>query len=301
MLIITTFIVLNLNLSASERFYALEDDRGRLLVNASHPEIHSYAGNSWLPMFLTADSTTSLTVDGITRDIDRNLSLSSHSLLEPSHLNVSESTESQVGIGPGSSLVSAYGSVSVIKETGRNHLLLGDEGDHHFNSTCQIGTSILVPLINASVPFLGSIRTTLNDEIQNWVPVTLEFHLFAEGVLFSVPQSFEDELERIMTDYEIEIGFRDSNETESVILNCFEEVLDLFPFVYFDIQGRNATGGTIVFSPEDYLRHDPEHNVCHFRYILSPDPQTPILINPIIFPGTNIRFTRDEMVICDSL
>ncbi len=258
-----------------------------------------------MPMFLTADSISSVTVDGISRVIERNLSLSSETSSDWVSSSLSELRESQLGIGPGSTLVSAYGSVSVIKETGRNHLVLGDEDNRNFNSTCYPDTAMHVPLINESVPFVGSIQTAyeLHESIDlpDWAPVTLEFHLFTEGILFSVPQSFEEEMDMIISDFELEMGFRDSNETDSVILNCSEEVLDLFPFVYLNIQGRNESGGTIVFSPEDYLRYDPDHNVCHFRYILSPDPETPILINPIIFPGTNIRFTRNEMVICDSI
>jgi hypothetical protein len=166
-----------------------------------------------------------------------------------------------------------------------------------------------ISLINTSVPFMGSLRVlnSIGDNIlsSSELPVSLSYQEFSEGVLFSVPPEFEDLVDAILLQNHISMGFETSAETgdvtETFITSCNPDLLNIFPTIVVYLSGSDGLSGSIVFHPEDYIRLDAARNTCHFKYILGPDRDTPMLMNPVLFPGVNARFTRDAMYLCDSI
>jgi len=277
------------------------DLNGRLVVNGTYGPLLAATQSTWMPLLLTADSQSLLVPGDSSPGSTANLGLSSFVPESPVLVQITSTHQPHLGVGPRSQLVSAYGSVSVLKNGGDLNLVIGANEVHNFTDTCVPESCATIQLNNDSIPFIGSIRgisDMLPEEPVYENEVSMSFHFFKEAVLFSIPSSIQDQIEHIIITNDIDLRFR--NEDESYISGCTREIMDLFPTIELLIEGNHNSKVVLRFTGEDYLRFDPDSYSCYFKYVLSPDPETPILINPILFPNINVRFTQDAMELCDA-
>ena len=287
--------------STGLEFKLERDIRGRVIANGTLFNRVPGSETSWFPVFVTADSKAILTQANTAGGRTDQLGINSFQQVPRRPILVDANQQSQLGIGPTSQMVSIHGSSSVIKKRGDLKLLLGDTTSTQFNRSCVPESLFSISLSNNSTPLIGSMRAIspiYSDSPFYANQVSLSFELFTEAVLFSIPSSIQDQMDELLYDYDIDLAYPDGDE--SVISNCSAEVMSLYPTIVLSIEGDNRTNGTIVFSPDDYLRFDPVSCNCYFKYVVSTDPDTPILINPILFPGINVRFTNDAIQLCDA-
>ena len=238
-------------------------------------------GDAFLHLGVSAESNYSIgTIGRLVMDpVDRDIETLSFS-------------DGAVFIGPRTGLVSYYNSVDFIWNTANNEnkLILNSSLDW-FNTTACYPDSTL------SVPITG-------DELR------IRNHVTYMGIDITEVGNFElDHIFPVMTDVslavfnQIAIGLHEAG----VPFDLFREIVprffgnctavrELLPPITLGFET-----GYIVFHPDEYTEMVGQD---HCRLLIHAPIRTfssgPHRMNPLTFKGLNVRFTRNEMIFCES-
>jgi hypothetical protein len=223
----------------------------------------------------------------------------------PEHHLLQANNLSQLVIGPGSSLLTNEGPISVIRNVSSNsdgQLILRDVDATNFNFSCHEESILRIPfaLIDNEIGY-GFVNLTYSvvfpHSPSHGSPARIVDRpdrptVFSAilPVFVDLPESLCYEIDRIILD----------NTSQDGGNNCDREsLIERLPqiVIYFPPPNRDA----LVLYPEDYVIYDETEGTCHFLINHVDEDAATLRFNPLIIPGVNLHVTSDHIQICDSV
>jgi hypothetical protein len=199
------------------------------------------------------------------------------------------SAVSYIGIGPSGELTQRVGSVAVLKgEDNRAELVLA--------STRESFIAQCIPDTLVSMNLFADSRVTPKMNVGG-VEVsfgTREMRIDNGRHLFSVPRAM---FERIMESIAVAgANLQEGALTTGSFSECSPDILPHLSTITLTL----ASGGSLVYYPEDYVEFNGADNTCQLLIFRSPRDEL-VMFNPMKLQNTNLRVTRDgEWTFCDS-
>jgi hypothetical protein len=206
----------------------------------------------------------------------------------------------RLGIGPGSALVRNIGSVDVIWQMAGSAdqpvaLVLNSSLDWFNSVACTPETVITIP---ASLQYDVGVSASVGDRNYTIQDVYVVAGSDLIDLIAEIPQRLWLAILRKLANFGVSVNMRRSQPSRT-FSNCQEIRRNLPPIDF------TFSAGTLTLYPQDYIRMVDSDDHCEIlldsREIGSVRVSTaPLRINPILFKGTNVRFTNDQMSFCES-
>ena len=283
------------------------NDNGIPIVNVSLPqismnELFSFAlkpkGSSWIMVETWGDDgPVEQTVPIILNFPHTNPEISFTEpelyLALPGHVSPDSESVSvasrEIGIGPGSSLVEAFGSVNFLRNN--QQLILNDTDASVFQANCAPDSVFRTSFVDFGIRADWVMTVDMGD--WNPRPFRATTWMTNDREILHVPA---DNLEMV---FEI-IG---PNWVDQRIMNC-ENVIRRLPRIVLSILesfgASEIVAGQLVLYPEDYTRMEPDGS-CTLLIGTQVAMPNRARFNPLLVPNVNVRFTNSEIFVCDSI
>ena len=194
-----------------------------------------------------------------------------------------------VGIGPGSSLLESYGSISVLKNS--LQLIFGDNDLRVFNASCVEETIARLPFTHLSGLYTADIQYKSR---RGNSAVSISGLVTGLGDVMTVPASIGLDIVRTI----LSTGAVRLASDSFIFTPCdCDRLLGILPSIEFHV---NETGASIVVFPDDFMLFDVEGDQCSFKYAIEGEYDQSMTFNPLMIPNVNVHIRNDEVIFCDS-
>ena len=205
-----------------------------------------------------------------------------------------------VGIGPGSTPIDTYGTISMIRNgtTSGQMIFAGDF--LAFNESCVSGSVLRIPYNYTAHNAIHLIRLTFRLSFANRVITTDSTGPAGFGGnsrIATLPYAFAVEISRLL----VRSGASQVETNVYSFRNCNRDILlGRLPDLVLGI-GENS--GELVLGPEDYIHFDRREfeNQCWFKFGVESVNTHVWLFNPLVIASVNVHITNGELFICDSV
>lgn len=211
---------------------------------------------------------------------------------------------SSIGIGPGSSLVSQFGSTSLIRwlnQTSRERaaaLVTGVNESEFVSHFCVAGSSMSIPV--QDVRNFGHTSTVVGAQVSilaGHYSAPLRAIISANRELMRLPVSLLQQIHAYM-----EGNFSVDQTTRAPYFTNCSAIRATLPAIWVSFTNEaNSVLGILVVHPDEYTRpaHDAFNN-DRCELLITSSEGADMFINLLRIPDINIRSSNHQITICDS-
>ena len=183
-----------------------------------------------------------------------------------------------------------------------NYFILNISLDEFVNSSCVDETSVRIPISPNGLSryredeFDGRMGTNDTSLPQFQARYTFWDSRTTRAVL-SLPTEYVDRIVATLSNFGA-LGapyMSDDNIQNWRMTNCYREWFIHLPYIHIWLMD----GSLVILSPENYIDHDTENNICDFL-VQSSDSFGRFYFNPFLIKGLNFRISENYLDICDS-
>ena len=182
-----------------------------------------------------------------------------------------------------------------------NHVILNQSRDEFENTVCINESLIRIPILANrdsqlwEDEFYGSIGTS-NDSLPYSQELRFSFWPApTRAGVVSLPTEYIDEIFNTLSRLGAVRTSYSNNRQGWILSNCNLEFLAHLPEIYIWL----LDGSVVVLSPEDYVDHQAERNMC-VLLVRRPDSFGHYYFNPLLIKGLNFQISQNYLDICDS-
>jgi len=205
-------------------------------------------------------------------------------------------TQSNIGIGPGSDLLRVGGPIDFVRQSTFGGFLRLEGTEQEFiNNDCLPDSSMRMQTVLTEVDSIGRITPRVDTRISvsiggNVIATDSVSLVGLEGCILIIPIGLLADIFAVLPPTGDRVGYR------TVFTDC-AQTRQRLPIITLTF-----TAGGLRLFPEDYTRRTAQEDTCELLIggLADWEADQTIPFNPLLIPGINTRSTDNEIILCDS-